>query len=303
MIAHRDAGAGEVALGELANVHRFAPAMPERQAEHLVEVAVVDVAAPVDRHEAAAHHRLEVLVAMRGAQELHVAVELALRDQHGAEALNRHVGERVKPIEGHALARGELALVIGFELRLRRRQCRSLRVVHEVEREPAPGHAVAERVQRAQRGDAALVDAGTALAIDELTRIAGQRRDDLHPLGGEELRESFLSGLLEDGEVAPVDDVSAERAGTRDEAAELRMQLGRAAGDVERLGARILEKHEHVLHDGRRHHLGALRSGIDVAMHAALVAAVAKVDLQRLQALAPQGRKAVAREQRQRGVH
>jgi len=117
------------------------------------------------------------------------------------------------------------------------------------------------------------------------------------------LRESFLSGLLEDGEVAPVDDVSAERAGTRDEAAELRMQLGRAAGDVERLGARTLEKHEHVLHDGRRHHLGALRPGIDVAMHAALVAAVAEVDLQRLEALAPQGRKAVAREQRQRGVH
>src|SRR5437763_15302046 len=48
MIAHRDAGAGELALGELANVQRFAPAMPERQAEHLVEVAVVDVAAPVD---------------------------------------------------------------------------------------------------------------------------------------------------------------------------------------------------------------------------------------------------------------
>ena len=56
-----------------------AAAARERQVEHLVEVAVVDVAAIVDRQEAAAHHAVEVLVAMRMHELVEVAVELALR--------------------------------------------------------------------------------------------------------------------------------------------------------------------------------------------------------------------------------
>ena len=44
------------------------------QAEHLVEVAVVDVPSPVHGHMGAAHHAIDVLVAMTAAQQAHVAV-------------------------------------------------------------------------------------------------------------------------------------------------------------------------------------------------------------------------------------
>jgi len=64
---------------------------PQRQPQHLVEIAVVDVALPVDREQRAAHHAVEVVGAMRAVQQRHVLVELALGDQRRAEALDRHV--------------------------------------------------------------------------------------------------------------------------------------------------------------------------------------------------------------------
>ena len=103
----------------------------QRQIEHLVEVAVIEVAAPVDRDEAAAHHAVEVVVAMGLAQQAHVAVELALRDQGRAEPLDRHVGKREQAVEFDSEFAAELAPVVGFERLLRRRQRRALRVVDE----------------------------------------------------------------------------------------------------------------------------------------------------------------------------
>src|SRR5437870_3577551 len=264
----------------------------------MVEVAVVHVALPVDRHQVAAHHRRQVFLPMRSAEQLHVRRELPLRYQRRAEALDRHVGERVEPVESHAMALAELALVVGFELVLRRGQRRALGVIDEVQYKIV---AVAQRVQLAQRRDAALVDAAAALAIDQLGRIAGQRRDDLDARSGEEAREVRLSRLLQDGEVAAVDDMFAKPARARHEAAELGMQLRRAARDIQRLDLR--QECDHVVDHLRRHHLRALRPGIDVAVHAALVAAIAEVHLQDLEALAPHGREAVLAQQGKRGVH
>src|SRR5436305_15124151 len=92
MVAHSDRAIRELPGEEIAKPPALAA---ERQAQHLVEVAVVDVALPVNRDQAAAHHRLEVLLAVRAMQQVHVAVELPLRDQHRAETLDRHVGERI----------------------------------------------------------------------------------------------------------------------------------------------------------------------------------------------------------------
>src|ERR1700704_2202604 len=58
----------------------------QRQIEHLVEIAVIEETAPIDRDEAAAHDAFEIVVAMRLAQQAQVAVELAFRYQHRAEA-------------------------------------------------------------------------------------------------------------------------------------------------------------------------------------------------------------------------
>ena len=167
MVPHDDGVAGEVAVDELAQPQAGAPFVHQRQAQHLVEVAVVDEALPVHGDKRAAHHLLEVLVAVRAAQERHVRLELAFGDEHGAKALDRHVGERVEAVEHHAAAR-ELALVVRFERLLRRRQRGPLRVVDKIQHEAALGDAITERVQLAQGRDAALVDALAALALDEL---------------------------------------------------------------------------------------------------------------------------------------
>src|SRR6266571_6659351 len=83
----------------------------------------------------------------------------------------------------------------------------------------------------------------------------------------------------------------------------MRIQLRRAAGDVEYFYSGDLEKDQHIGDRLARHQLGALRAGIDVAVHAALVALVAEIDLQRFQAPAPERREAVSPHQGERGVH
>src|SRR5207245_2257264 len=85
MIAYGDARAREFARDQFGETG--APPT-QRQVEHLVEVAVVYVALPVDRNQVAAHHRRQVFLPVRSAQELHVLRELPLRHQRRAEALN-----------------------------------------------------------------------------------------------------------------------------------------------------------------------------------------------------------------------
>ena len=104
----------------------------ERQAEHLVEIAVVDKALPVHTQESAAHHAVEVRLLIGVAQQRHVFVEPTLRDEHAAEALDRHVGQCVESVEHDPVARMELALVVRLESALGWRQARALGVVDKI---------------------------------------------------------------------------------------------------------------------------------------------------------------------------
>ena len=54
---------------------------------------------------------------------------------------------------------------------------------------------------------------------------------------GQERGQVLLPGLGQDGQVAAVDHPHAQRAGGHHQAAEVRVQLGRAAGQVQRLDA------------------------------------------------------------------
>src|SRR6266480_6236255 len=283
VVLYHDRIAGEIAPDEIGELCSGPTRDPERQAQHLVEIAIVDGALPVDRDQSAAHHGAEILLAEGFLQQLHVGVELPPGDEHRAESGDRHVRERVEPVETDAEALAEHPLVVGFELFLRGRQRRSLRVIHETERQT---RAVAERVETLERTNARLVHALAALPVDQLLGVAGKRGDDLDALGGEELREIPLAGLFENGEIAAVDDVRAERAGALDELPEMRIQLRRAPGDVERADARGLEVTQHGVHRLAVHLLGARGARVDVAVHAGLVAFVAEVDLKRRETLA-----------------
>src|SRR5947208_2699692 len=76
---------------ELRQVGARTKSLAERQTEHLVEIAVVDEALPIDAQQGAAHYAVEVRLLIRIAQQRHVFVEPALGDEHAAEALDRHV--------------------------------------------------------------------------------------------------------------------------------------------------------------------------------------------------------------------
>ena len=65
-----------------------------------------------------------------------------------------------------------------------------------------------------------------------------------------------------------------------DDVTELRVQLRSATGDVDRGNRAPLEESQARVQDFRRHDLGPIRAGVDVAMMAGLVAALADVELQ-----------------------
>ena len=277
--------------------------MAQRQLKHLVEVAVIDKTAIVDRNQRAAHDVIEIGVGMGALQQREIGVELLLGDQHRAEALDRHVGQRVKLAEADAMPRPEDALVVGFERILPRRQHRTLRVINEIENEPARLLAVAERVQAPQSAQRSLEHAPAALGVDIVFQIAGQGRDDLDLLGGEKGREVFLAFDFENGQVAAVHDADPALAGGGHQPAEMRIEFGRAAGDIERRNPLPFEEGDDRVDRLARHFLDAVRSGCDVAMHAGLVAAITDIYLQGVEAAAGEGGKWNPVEQRSGIMH
>ena len=143
----------------------------QRQVEHLIEVAVVDIALPVHGQQRAAHHRFQVGFQVGVLEQAHITAELALGNQRAAETLDRHIGEGVESVEVHAIILAKVAVVVFFEFRLSRRQRRALRVVHQIERLAAVWFAVAQRVEALQGADAGLEHAVTALAVDVVFQI------------------------------------------------------------------------------------------------------------------------------------
>ena len=97
---------------------------------------------------------------------------------------------------------------------------------------------------------------------------------------GEERRNPKVVGQARDGEIAPVDDPAAEGGAGRDDAGEIRMQLRRAAGDVERGDGTLDEHPEARVDDVRRHRLGTVRPRVDMTVPAGLIALLADVDLE-----------------------
>src|SRR5256885_9316136 len=276
---------------------------PERQPQHLVEIAVVDRALPVHRDQGAAHHGAEILLAEGLPQQVHVGVELSPGDERRAESGDRHVGERVEPVEADAEALAQHPLVVRLELFLRGRERSALRIVDEVEREARALRSVPERVETLERTNTRLVHAFAALPVDQLFGVAGKRGDYLDAPGGKELCEILLAGLFENGEIAAVDHVRAQRASTVNVLPAMRIELGRAAGDVERADARSLEVAQHGVHRLPVHLLGARGASVDVAVHAGLVALVAEVDLERRETLAAYRGKVGDFEEGERRVH
>jgi len=108
---------------------------------------------------------------------------------------------------------------------------------------------------------------------------------------------------MHDGQIAAIHDMNVECARLCDQIAELRVELGRAAGDIQRRHARAAQVLQDLVDDLARHGLRARRPGIDVAMDTALIATIAEIDLQHFHGIARNRGELGLLEQGQRSVH
>jgi hypothetical protein len=113
-----------------------------------------------------------------------------------------------------------------------------------------------------------------------------------------------MTWLLQDGQIAAVNDPQTTLPTGDHQAAEMPVQFRRTAGQVEHLhfGAGGNESQQRVDRLGG-HFLLALRAGIDVAMQATLIAAIAQIDLQGFHRAPAQGRESADCEKGEGGVH
>src|SRR4029453_19110814 len=119
----------------------------------------------------------------------------------------------------------------------------------------------------------------------------------------QEFRQLFLARLLQNREIAAVDDLRVPPARLLHQSPKVWIELWRSARDVEDGNLLTAKKFQHQIRDFARHLLGSGRARIDVAVKTGLVAAVADVDLQRFKLAATEGRKTNLVEQRDRIGH
>ena len=109
-----------------------------------------------------------------------------------------------------------------------------------------------------------------------------QRADDFDLIIGEERGQILLRCQLEDRQVASIHHVAAAGAALCHEPAEVGVQLGRPARDVDGWNRRLLQRFETQHHRLAGHDLAAIRAGVDVTVTARLVAEFADIDLENL---------------------
>ena len=132
-------------------------------------------------------------------------------------------------------------------------------------------------------GNGFLVDAVAALRRDILFRVAGQTGKNFHLMFGQELGQVFLAGLKQDGQITAVQHMPAVLAVLLNQKAEGRIQLGRAAGQINRSGLGRTDEFEGQCGCLWGHDFGPFRTGIHMTVEAGLVAQLAQVDLNGLQ--------------------
>src|SRR5690606_6631469 len=149
---------------------------------------------------------------------------------------------------------------------------------------------VPRRVEPAEGLDGLRVGAVPALRVGAELPDVRERARHLDAARGEPRGEVLVAPDEEDGEVAPVDDVEPAPDARVHEVLEVRVELGRTAGEVHGV-ERVVRAHEKPVdgreagvHRGPVHGgVGAVGAGIDVAVPARQVAELPDVDLEDLE--------------------
>src|SRR5215471_16469385 len=206
-------------------MHASTVAERHRQAEHLVEVAIVHIATPVDGNQVPAHHAIKVGIVMCVLQQAEVSIEFACFNERRAKPLNRHIGENKQLVEDDAILLAEHPPIIDFERSLRGRKRWSLRIVYEVEHElgVAP---ITDRVETLKTADRAIENTLSALPVNIGFQVARHRRDHFDTFARQELCKILLTRLRKYCEIAAVHNLGAELASFAHELAEMPGELG-----------------------------------------------------------------------------
>mmetsp|Transcript_8693 Transcript_8693/g.23259 ORF Transcript_8693/g.23259 Transcript_8693/m.23259 type:complete len:274 (-) Transcript_8693:618-1439(-) len=237
------------------------------QLQLLVEVAVEELPVPTHVDVVRAHHERHRLDVEVPHEKVHVTLQSALLAEEVEEALYWHVGDGDERVELDAHDPAKLLPVLHVEQVLPRRQEGAGRVEDQVQAQCAgclgSALAIAKCVQYSQPLDATVKDPSPSL----LVRLGGVVRregcNDVNLVLHQELGEVLLPGFQEHGQVATVNDAQvwplpalAQGRGTLDQAAESRVHLRRAAGDVQdRHAGRCPQQVKATLNDLLGHHL------------------------------------------------
>ena len=156
--------------------------------------------------------------------------------------------------------------------------------MHQHQAQARVALAVADGIEALQRLDRLLERAVAALQVGIALAVVRQRADDLDAALREPAGQVAARAGEQNREIAAVDDALAARHAFVHQVAEVRVELGRAAGDVDRGRRGAVERGEAQVDRLAAHHLGgAVGPGVDVAMAAGHVAQLADVDLEDLE--------------------
>ncbi len=250
-----------------------------RQAEHLVEVTVVEGAVPTHGDGVAAHDASGGSGIEGVGQSLHILIVVAALQEKLKKSADRHVGDRVEAIELDAMARSEFFSKLRFDGLLLGREKGSDRITDEIQRQSTAGPSIAELVEEAKRLDRFLENALAPLRIGLAGAVIGQRRDDFHTMPGEELCQVRLRGEEQDRQITAVHHVATQCPALFDQPAEVGVELWCPARDIDRRNIGLSERADTLLRRFAGHALGAIRACIDVTMSACLIAELTDIDL------------------------
>jgi hypothetical protein len=159
-------------------------------------------------------------------------------------------------------------------------------VVVERQRQPRARHAVPDGVQPAEGLDRLLEHPLTPLPVGLLRRIASQRGDHLDVIAGQEAGSSSKRGATRIVRLHR-SMTSRPRAWACSTIHRKWWLISGAPPVMSRVGMPARTSVQAVLYRLRRHHLAAVRPGVDVAVPAGLVAHIADVDLEHSRSRSP----------------
>ena len=233
---------------------------------------------PIDTEQLATHHGREIGGVVGLLQQALIGRQPTLQLQLAGKALNRHVGQGQQPVEADAHG-SELAFVIGLQQPLSWGKRRTMRIEHQIKGSFRVPTAVPEVIQHPKTLKAAFKHSIAPLLVDIGGAVTGQGGDHPDPMVGQKLGQGVLSRLRKNREIAAIDHSNPLIPGATHQGTEVRVKFGSPAGEVQTTDRSTLQHGRNQRHQLRAHHFGPGGTGIDVAVAAALIAAIAEIHL------------------------